>query len=185
MKSDSYLIWVDLEMSGLDPERHFILEIAAVITDNGLNIIDEAPDIAISHSEEALIPMEEWSRTHHELSGLLERVRGSTFTTAEAEQEILAFLSRYCEKGVSPLCGNSVWQDRRFLIRHMPGLEAFFHYRNIDVSSIKELVKRWYPALAPFKKEKAHLALSDIRESIDELKYYYKEVFKEAIQIPG
>ena len=164
-------------MSGLDAEKQVILEIAVIITDNTLEIIAQAPDIAINHSEDTLNKAEAWSRHQHESSGLLERVRQSKYDTANAEQEILNFISKYCEKGHCPLCGNSVWQDRRFLLRHMPRLEAFLHYRNIDISSIKELVKRWYPTVPPFKKKKSHLALSDIIESINELKYYRQRVF--------
>ena len=171
------LVWIDLEMSGLDPDTHVILEIASIITDEDLQVIAEGPDIAIRYPAPALASMDEWSREHHLASGLLDRVEGSPYDCKSAEKETLQFISRYCEKGMSPLCGNSIWQDRRFLVRHMPGLEAFLHYRNIDVSSLKELAKRWYPDLASFKKEKAHLALSDIKESIAELKYYRETVF--------
>jgi len=171
------LIWLDLEMTGLDPEKMVILEIATVVTDNNLKVIAEGPNIAINHPEEALNSMDEWSLTHHKASGLLDRVRESHHDSRRAEQETIKFLSIHCKKGESPLCGNSVWQDRRFLTRYMPDLEKFFHYRVIDVSSIKELVNRWYPSDAPFKKEKAHLALGDIIESINELKYYRRKVF--------
>ncbi|MFC1884224.1 oligoribonuclease [Thermodesulfobacteriota bacterium] len=172
-----YLVWVDLEMSGLDADTQVILEIAAIITDNNLEIIGQAPNIAIHYPKERLDTMEEWSRSHHESSGLMDRVRESKYDTEKAEEEILSFLSKYCEKGRCPLCGNSVWQDRRFLLKHMPGLEAFLHYRNIDVSSIKELVKRWYPTIPSFKKKKSHLALNDIKESINELNYYRAKIF--------
>jgi oligoribonuclease len=171
------LIWIDLEMTGLDPEKDFILEIASVVTDNKLELVAEGPDIAINQPEEILASMDEWAMTHHKKSGLLDRARASSHDCQSAEQETLAFLSIYCRKEVSPLCGNSVWQDRRFLKRHMPCLEEFFHYRNIDVSTIKELVRRWYPSLPPYKKQKSHLALSDIKESIDELRYYQQKVF--------
>ncbi|MCP4667924.1 MAG: oligoribonuclease [Deltaproteobacteria bacterium] len=164
-------------MTGLDIERHVILEIASIVTDNNLDIVAQGPDIAISHPEHILSLIEEWSREHHQASGLMDRVKSSSYTTQSAEEETLDFLSRYCEKDESPLCGNSVWQDRRFLNKYMPRLEAFPHYRNIDVSSVKELVKRWYPELAPFEKDKAHLAMSDIRESIKELIYYRRNVF--------
>jgi oligoribonuclease len=173
----SHLIWMDLEMSGLDPEKEVILEIATIVTDNMLDILAEGPNIAIHHSETALRTMEEWSKNQHGASGLLDRVKASRFSCQKAEGEILSFLSRYCKKGRSPLCGNSIWQDRRFLIKHMPRLEEFFHYRNIDVSSIKELVRRWYPSLPPYEKKKNHLALSDIRESIQELRYYREKIF--------
>ena len=171
------LIWIDLEMTGLDPERHVILEIASILTDESLNIIAEGPCIAIHPSAGALARMDEWSREHHQRSGLLDRVDASAHDQKAAEQLTLDFLTLHSRKELSPLCGNSIWQDRRFLIRHMPGLEAFFHYRNIDVSSVKELVRRWYPALPQFQKQKTHTALSDIRESIAELRYYRESVF--------
>ncbi len=170
------LIWIDLEMSGLDPEREVILEIATLVTDEELEVLAEGPNLAIHHPQTALEDMEAWSRTHHKASGLMERVRTSQTDLRTAEKETLSFLARHCKPKASPLCGNSVWQDRRFLIRHMPELEAFFHYRNIDVSSVKELVRLWYPDLPPYSKEKAHLALSDIRESIKELRYYRERV---------
>lgn len=172
-----HLIWVDLEMTGLNPEKQVIIEIASLVTDENLEIVAEGPNLAIHHPDEALSGMEEWSRAHHQASGLLDRVRSSPYTCRQAEQKTLQFLSTYCSKGKSPLCGNSVWQDRRFLLRHMPQLEGFLHYRNIDVSSLKELVNRWYPSLPPYRKEKAHLAMSDILESINELRYYRDRVF--------
>ena len=171
------LIWIDLEMTGLDPDRHVIVEIASIVTDSQLTVVAEGPDMVIHHPEGILSAMEPWSLAHHQASGLLDRIRASSWDSEQAETATLQFLSRYCAQGTSPLCGNSIGQDRRFLVKHMPRLEAFFHYRNIDVSSVKELVKRWYPSLSPFKKEKSHLALSDIRESISELRYYRKEVF--------
>lgn len=164
-------------MTGLDPERDSILEIATVVTDGNLEPVAEGPNIAINHPEEKLLCMDEWVMTQHEKSGLLDLVRRSSYDCKRAEQEILEFVSIHCTKGESPLCGNSVWRDRQFLRRHMPTLEVFFHYRNIDVSSIKELVRRWYPSLPPYKKQKSHLALSDIKESIDELRYYQQKVF--------
>lgn len=172
------LVWIDLEMTGLDPEKSVILEIAAVVTDASLHTVAEGPDIAIHYPERVLQNMEAWSKKQHQSSGLLERVRTSSVDCRRAEQEVLGFLSKHCKKGESPLCGNTIWQDRRFLIKYMPELEAFFHYRNIDVSSIKELAKRWYPSLPVYKKKKAHLALSDIKESINELKYYREKVFR-------
>jgi oligoribonuclease len=172
-----HLIWMDLEMSGLDPEKEVILEIAAIVTDSMLEVLAEGPNIAIHHPDTVLETMEAWSKSQHGASGLLDRVKASSYDCQKAEREILTFLSKHCKKKGSPLCGNSIWQDRRFLIKHMPRLEEFFHYRNIDVSSIKELVKRWYPSLPPYEKEKTHLALSDIRESIQELKYYREKVF--------
>lgn len=172
------LVWIDLEMTGLDPERHVILEIASVITDIRLCVLAAGPHRVIHHPENVLAGMDSWSAAQHSASGLLEEVRGSNWTCEAAEAETLAFVSRFCAPGKAPLCGNSIWQDRRFLIRHMPRLEGFFHYRNIDVSSVKELVLRWYPELPPFRKEKKHLALSDIDESIQELAYYRRSVFK-------
>ena len=151
------LVWIDLEMSGLDPDKHVILEIATVITDNNLEIIAEGPSMAIGHPSEDLLAMEEWSKAHHQASGLLHRVRTSPYNCRSAEQKTLEILSHYCQKGSSPLCGNSVWQDRRFLARHMPTLNGFLHYRNIDVSSVKELVRRWYPSVPAYQKQKAHL----------------------------
>jgi oligoribonuclease len=171
------LIWIDLEMTGLDPERHVILEIASLLTDESLNIISEGPCIAIHPQGDALASMDEWSREHHHRSGLLSRAQNSPHDHRAAERFTLDFLSPHSRKGLSPLCGNSVWQDRRFLIKYMPELEAFLHYRNIDVSSVKELVRRWYPVLPPFQKQKTHTALSDIRESIAELRYYREKVF--------
>jgi len=172
------MVWIDLEMTGLDPEKEFILEIATVITDFTLEPAAEGPSIAISRPEETLQCMDEWAVTHHEKSGLLDLVRRSSYDCKRAEQETLEFLSSYCKKGESPLCGNSVWRDRQFLRRHMPTLEGFFHYRIIDVSSVKELVKRWYPSVPLYEKRESHRALSDIKESINELKYYRKKVFQ-------
>jgi oligoribonuclease len=172
-----YLIWIDLEMTGLDPERHVIIEIATVITDDQLDIIAEGPEIAINYPENILSSIDEWSHKQHQSSGLLDRVKASSYDCRQAEQETLDFLLRYCQKGQCPLCGNSVWQDRRFLIKQMPRLESFLHYRNIDVSSVKELARRWYPSLPRFQKKETHLALSDIKESIEELKYYREKVF--------
>jgi oligoribonuclease len=149
-----HLIWIDLEMTGLDPEKYVIVEIASIVTDDQLNVVAEGPDLAIHQPDTVLSAMESWSREHHGASGLLDRIKASRHSCAQAEQETLAFLSRFCQKGASPLCGNSIGQDRRFLVKHMPTLEDFFHYRNIDVSSVKELVKRWYPAWHPLKRKK-------------------------------
>lgn len=171
------LIWIDLEMTGLDPERDFILEIATVVTDDQLELVAEGPNMAVNQPDEVLLFMEEWSMIHHKESGLLDRVKSSSCDCRSAEQKTLEFLSPLCKKGESPLCGNSVGQDRQFLKKHMPTLESFFHYRNIDVSTIKELVRRWYPSLPLYKKQKTHLALSDIKESISELRYYRQKVF--------
>ena len=164
-------------MTGLDPDRHVILEIATVITDDSLDLVAQGPNIAINQPEEALSSMEEWSLTNHKSSGLLDRVKKSALDCQDAERESLEFLSRYCRKKESPLCGNSVGQDRRFLKRYMPTLEEFVHYRNIDVSTVKELVGRWYPSLPVYKKGETHLALKDIKESINELRYYREKVF--------
>jgi len=174
-----HLVWADLEMSGLDPERHTILEIATIVTDNDLRVVAEGPVRAIHQPESVLSAMDDWNREHHAASGLTERVRASTHSMAEAERDTLAFVQRYCSARSSPLCGNSVHQDRRFLVRYMPTLDAYLHYRNIDVSTVKELVRRWYPSgvQAPEKRH-AHLALDDIRESIDELRFYRQHVFR-------
>ena len=171
------LIWLDLEMTGLDPEEEFILEIATIVTDDSLEIVAEGPNIAIHHPEEVLMRMEAWSKIQHRKSGLLDRVRTSPYDCRGAENKTLEFLSVHCEKRESPLCGNSVLKDRQFLLTHMPTLEGFFHYRNIDVSTIKELVRRWYPDVPAYTKQKAHLALKDIHESIHELRYYRQKVF--------
>ena len=176
-KLQDRLIWIDLEMTGLNPDRHVILEIATVITDDRLDLVAQGPNIAVSQPEEALSAMEEWSLVNHKRSGLLDRVKKSALDCQGAERETLEFLSRYCRKHESPLCGNSVGQDRRFLKRYMPTLEEFLHYRNIDVSTVKELVRRWYPSLPIYKKGETHLALKDIKESINELRYYRQRVF--------
>ncbi len=173
-----HLIWIDLEMSGLDPEKQVILEIASIVTDGSLDILAKGPNIAIHHPEKVLRGMDDWSRTHHEASGLMDRVRRSPLNCRQAEEETLKFLANHCKEGECPLCGNSIGQDRRFLVKYMPELEAFMNYRNIDVSSVKELVNRWYPSLPHYQKEKTHLAMSDIEESIQELRYYRKKVFR-------
>jgi oligoribonuclease len=173
------LIWLDLEMSGLEPERHTILEIGTIVTDSQLNIEAEGPSLAIAHTDAVLAAMDPWCIEQHGKSGLTERCRKSHLTMGQAEEQILAFLRPYCKEKTSPLCGNSIGQDRRFLAKYMPKLNDFFHYRNIDVSTLKELVQRWYPAAlhAPQKK-KTHHVLEDIRESIEELRYYRKTIFK-------
>ncbi len=168
---------MDLEMTGLDPQSHVIIEMVSIITNADLEIIAEGPSIAINHPQQVLSGMDEWSRSHHSASGLLDRVAESTTDTRAAELETIAFLSRYCASGKCPLCGNSIWQDRRFLAKYMPELESFFHYRIIDVSSLKELAQRWYPGLPPYPKNKAHLAVDDIKESIAELKYFRRNIF--------
>lgn len=172
------LVWMDLEMTGLDPQKDVILEIATVVTEASLDVLAEGPNLPVHYPEDALRSMDAWSRNQHQSSGLLDRVRTSPYDCRKAEQETLSFLSRYCKKGESPLCGNTIWQDRRFLIQYMPELEGFLHYRNVDVSTLKELVLRWYPSLPAYAKKKAHLAHSDILESISELRYYREHVFR-------
>ncbi|MFP4076455.1 MAG: oligoribonuclease [Halochromatium sp.] len=171
--NEENLIWIDLEMTGLDPLRDRIIEIATLVTDTHLQILAEGPVIAIHQPEHVLAAMDAWNREHHGASGLLERVRASREDERSAERRTLAFLEAWCKAGASPLCGNSICQDRRFLARWMPRLEAFFHYRNLDVSTLKILAQRWAPQVAEaVKKEGAHLALSDIKESIAELAHY-------------
>jgi len=179
MAQEQNLIWIDLEMTGLNPETDQIIEIATIVTDAQLNVLAEGPSMAIFASDEVLNGMDEWCTTHHGASGLTQRVRDSKFSAHEAEKLTLEFLSKWVEKGASPLCGNSVHQDRRFLVKYMPQLEAYCHYRNLDVSTVKELAKRWAPEVAKgLKKQGAHLALDDIRESIEELRYYREHFFR-------
>ena len=167
------LIWIDLEMTGLDTFNDVIIEIATVVTDKDLNVLAEGPVIAIHQPEATLAKMDDWNQKQHGGSGLIKRVQASALSEADAEQATLAFLKQYVPVGASPMCGNSICQDRRFLARQMPELERFFHYRNLDVSTLKELANRWKPGLAAgFKKESQHLALADVHDSIDELKYY-------------
>ena len=172
-RSDDNLIWIDLEMTGLYPDTDRIIEIAVVVTDANLGNRVEGPVLAIHQSDAALDAMDAWNKGTHGKSGLIDRVKASTVGEAQAEADVIEFLKQYVPKGKSPMCGNSICQDRRFLARTMPKLEDFFHYRNLDVSTLKELAKRWKPAiLAGFKKAQAHTALADIHESIDELVYY-------------
>ncbi len=176
--SDQNLIWVDLEMTGLDPETHKIIEIATIVTDSELNILAEGPVLAIHQPEAELNKMDEWCTTTHTASGLVERIRASDVDEQEAIRLTIAFLEQWVPKGKSPICGNSIGQDRRFLYKHMPELEAYFHYRYLDVSTLKELTRRWKPeVLDGFSKKGSHLALDDIRESIAELKYYRETIF--------
>lgn len=169
----NHLIWLDLEMTGLDTTSDYIIEIATIVTDSELNILAEGPVMAIHQSDEVLGAMDEWNIRQHGRSGLVERVRGSRIDERTAEQETLAFLKEYVPAGKSPMCGNSICQDRRFLARQMPELESYFHYRNLDVSVFKELARRWAPAIYNgFNKEPTHLALDDVRDSIRELQYY-------------
>ena len=171
------LIWIDLEMTGLDTETDAIIDIATLVTDKDLNVLAEGPVMAIHQPETMLAGMDEWNTRQHGQSGLTERVRNSTTTLAEAEQATIAFLKQFLDERQSPMCGNSICQDRRFLARQMPSLEAFFHYRNLDVSSVKEIIRRWRPELMKgFNKQSSHLAMADIKDSIAELTYY-RDVF--------
>ena len=178
VRSKDVLVWIDCEMTGLDPEQHVLLEIATIVTDNNLQIIDEGPVLAIRQPKSELKKMDAWCVRTHTGSGLLRRVREDSVSLAEAERQTLKFLKRHCYVRTAPLCGNSIGQDRRFLVKYMPDLHKFFHYQSIDVSSVKQLVNRWYGRKykAPAKTE-THLALPDIRESITELAFYRKNVF--------
>ncbi len=173
------LVWIDMEMTGLDPEENVVLEIATIVTDKDLNVLAEGPVIAIHQSDEELAKMDEWNVNTHTKSGLVARVKASQHDEAKAVAETLDFIRQWVPERTSPLCGNSIGQDRRFMVKHMSDLEAFFHYRNVDVSTIKELVRRWQPELLDqFKKSGTHQALDDIRESIAELQFYRSHVFK-------
>jgi oligoribonuclease len=171
--ADDNLIWIDLEMTGLDPATDSIIEVATVVTDRNLEVLAEGPQFAIRHEEARLLAMDDWNRSHHTKSGLWQRVLESGTSHANAESETIAFLESWVPPGKSPMCGNSICQDRRFLYRQMPALERYFHYRNLDVSTLKELARRWAPAVYKgFSKDSAHTALSDIHDSIEELRYY-------------
>ena len=171
--SDQNLVWIDLEMTGLYPDRDRIIEVAVIVTDPQLTLRIEGPVFAVHQSDATLDAMDAWNKGTHGRSGLVDRVKASTVDEAEAEAQIIAFLKQYVPAGKSPMCGNSICQDRRFLANYMPKLEAFFHYRNLDVSTLKELARRWKPdIMAGFRKAQAHTALADIQESIDELVYY-------------
>ncbi|RDV26668.1 oligoribonuclease [Alteromonas aestuariivivens] len=177
-KQDSNLVWIDMEMTGLDPETCKVLEIATIVTDAQLNVLAEGPVIAVHQPDSILDNMDEWCTNVHGKSGLTQRCRASQIDEQQAAQQTIAFLSGYVDAGKSPLCGNTIGQDRRFMVKYMPELEAYFHYRSIDVSTIKELARRWKPeVLDGFKKKGVHLALDDIRESIEELRYYRQKVF--------
>jgi oligoribonuclease len=178
-KSDLNLVWLDCEMSGLDPERERLLEIAIVVTGPDLSPRVEGPVLVIHQSDELLNKMDAWNKGTHGKSGLIDKVRASTLTEAEAEAQLIEFIKRYVSKGASPMCGNTIGQDRRFLNKYMPKLEAWFHYRNLDVSTLKELSRRWKPEVYnSFKKAQKHTALADVQESIDELAHYREHFLK-------
>lgn len=186
MSKDTNLIWMDLEMTGLDPFRDQIIEIATLVTTSDLDTVAEGPVIAIHQPEHILSGMDDWNQRVHSGSGLIQRVRSSTYDEQMAERETLEFLERHAVAGASPLCGNSICQDRRFIARCMPRLEVFLHYRNLDVSTLKILAKRWAPAVAEsFRKQAAHVAMADIKESIAELMHYRKYLFNELSQPTG
>lgn len=177
------LVWMDLEMTGLDPEKDRILEMAVLVTDSELNIVAEGPVLAIHQEESLLSQMDEWNTKHHNESGLIQRVRESHINEEKAQEQMLAFIKKYVLPKQSPLCGNSIYQDRRFLSRYMLELESYLHYRNIDVSTVKELARRWAPAVySGFKKTSKHLALDDIKESIDELRHYKRHFLKDNLR---
>jgi oligoribonuclease len=181
MKKNSHnLIWIDLEMTGLDTFNDRIIEIATIVTDKDLNIIEEGPVVAIKTPQKALDDMDDWNTNQHNKSGLVKRIESSTYTYLDAQEMTIEFLSKYVEKNKSPMCGSGICQDRRFLARCMPDLENFFHYRNFDVSTVKEIVKRWYPEIK-FRKEPQHIALQDIKDSIEELRFYRNTIFREII----
>ncbi|MEY2707319.1 MAG: hypothetical protein RI905_1071 [Pseudomonadota bacterium] len=177
-RKNDRLVWVDMEMSGLQPETDRILEIAMIVTDGDLNIIAEGPVLVVHQEDAVLDRMDAWNKGTHGKSGLIDKVKASTLTEAEVEAQCLAFLKQHVKASISPMCGNTIHQDRRFMNRYMPKLETYFHYRNIDVSTIKELCKRWQPELAKgFAKKQAHTALADIIESVEELRYYREKLF--------
>lgn len=173
------LIWIDMEMTGLEPEQDRIIEVATLITDSDLNVLAEGPVLAVHQNDDVLEGMDEWNQRTHGESGLVERVRKSQLNEADVEAQTIAFLQRYAERGSSPMCGNSVHQDRRFMVKYMPSLADFFHYRNLDVSTVKELAKRWRPDVASsYKKQSTHQAMDDIRDSVNELKHYREHFFQ-------
>ena len=179
MKDKSNLIWIDLEMTGLDTQRDYIIEIATIVTDKNLNILGEGPNLVVHQIDEVMNNMDDWNTNQHNKSGLVERIKNSTYTYTDAQAMTIEFLYKYIDHNKSPMCGNSICQDRRFMAKHMPDLESYFHYRNLDVSVFKELAKRWKPELIDgFKKKGKHEALADILESIEELKYYREHFIK-------
>ena len=174
------MVWIDLEMTGLDVTKESIIEIATVITDSELNILAQGPNLAISVPDELLEGMDDWNTTHHNKSGLVDRIRTEGVSLADAEQSTLEFLKAWVEPNSAPLCGNSVWNDRRFLAKEMPLIANYLHYRMVDVSTVKELARRWYPNVKRYRKKSSHLALDDILESIEELRYFRNEIFSES-----
>ncbi len=176
--SKDNFVWIDLEMSGLDPDKEVIIEIATIVTDCNLNILEEGPDLVIHQPEIYLTRMDDWNKNQHSKSGLIDDVRQSMISLDEAEMQTLDFIKKYCEAKQNPLCGNAVHHDRRFLIKYMPKIHEFLHYRHVDVSTIKTVVSKWYPKQKEVKKNTTHRALSDIRESIEELKLYREHYFK-------
>ena len=177
-EDEDRMVWIDLEMTGLDVTKESIIEIATVVTDGELNILAQGPNLAVHVSDELLAQMDEWNTSHHTSSGLVQRVREEGVSVQEAEAQTLEFLKKWVPEGKAPLCGNSVWNDQKFMEKEMPQLVDYLHYRMIDVSTIKELSRRWYPELDRYEKKGAHLALDDILESIEELKYFRKHVFQ-------
>jgi oligoribonuclease len=179
MPNENNLAWLDMEMTGLDPERERIIEVAVVVTDANLTTIAEGPVLVVHQSDALLDAMDDWNKTTHARTGLIGKVKASTVDEAQAERQLLDFLKEHIPPGKSPLCGNTIGQDRRFMVRYMPALEAFFHYRNLDVSTIKELARRWRPEVYKgFDKKNPHTALADVHESIEELKYYREHFFR-------
>lgn len=178
--NETHLVWLDMEMSGLDPEKERILEVAVVVTTAQLELVAEGPVLVVHQPDSVLDGMDAWNKGTHGRSGLIDKVRQSTLTEAQAEEQLIAFLSQHVPAGKIPLCGNSIGQDRRFMVRYMPKLEAFFHYRSVDVSTLKELARRWKPEVVKsFQKKSRHEALADIHESIDELRHYRTHLFRE------
>ena len=178
-QDQNHLIWMDLEMTGLDPEKERIIEMAVIVTDSQLNVIAEGPVLVVHQPDSLLDAMDEWNKNTHGKSGLIDKVKASTLSEEAAEAQLIEFISQYVPKNASPLCGNSIHQDRRFLVKYMPKLEDYLHYRNLDISTLKELCKRWKPAVyGQFQKSGKHEALADIYESIDELKFYREHFLK-------
>ncbi|MDP2433982.1 MAG: oligoribonuclease [Pseudomonadota bacterium] len=172
-QNDTHLVWIDMEMSGLEPDSDSVLEVALIVTDKDLNLVEEGPVLVVHQSDAVLDAMDSWNKGTHGKSGLIDKVKASTLSDADVEAQMIEFMKKHVGERKSPMCGNSICQDRRFLARHMPKLEAYFHYRNLDVSTLKELAARWRPELKDgFKKANSHTALADIQESIEELKYY-------------